>query len=71
VPCHQEHELLMRLASDPEFARLGCVCSGFPIRMMPRMSRVFSPRMAILLQAFFAQWPDKTIGDLAIAGDER
>ncbi|HWX14587.1 MAG TPA: DsbE family thiol:disulfide interchange protein [Methylocella sp.] len=23
VPCHQEHELLMRLASDPELARLG------------------------------------------------
>ncbi len=23
VPCHQEHELLLRLASDPELARLG------------------------------------------------
>ena len=23
VPCHQEHELLVRLASDPELARLG------------------------------------------------
>ena len=29
VACHQEHELLMRLASDPELARLGVRFFGF------------------------------------------
>ena len=48
VPCHQEHEVIVRLAADPALSRAGYGFSGLPIRTIRQTSEAFSPRRAIL-----------------------